>query len=64
MNNKDKRRINYAHLKCIEWDNEIITVDEANQIYLYCIVEDDNTKASELKSLIKAAKNKIREEFK
>ena len=52
----------YETERCIEWDGNIMTVDEANDMFLKYDAEG-NTKANELTSLIAAAKAEIRERF-
>lgn len=50
----------YANDQVIEWDNQMITVDEANVIFLRYFAEND-TKASAIQALIISAKASIRE---
>lgn len=52
----------YETEKCIEWDGNIMTVDEANDMFLKYDAEG-NTKANGLTSLIASAKAEIRERF-
>lgn len=52
----------YETEKCIEWEDTMMTVDEANDKFLMYDAEG-NTKANELTSLIAAAKAEIRERF-
>lgn len=52
----------YETEKLIEWDGVMLTVDEANDIFLKYDAEG-NTKADELTALIAAAKAGIRERF-
>lgn len=56
------REKSYETEKCVEWDGNIITVDEANDIFLKYDAEG-NVKSDELTVLIAAAKAKIRERF-
>lgn len=46
----------------IEWENKLLTITEASQIWLYYAVENNN-KASALSELIIQEKTKIREEY-
>lgn len=52
----------YANDQVIEWDNQMITVDEANVIFLRYFAEND-AKASAIQALIISAKASIRELF-
>ena len=52
----------YETEKCIEWDGNIMTVDEANDMFLKYDAEG-NAKSDELTVLIAAAKAEIRERF-
>ena len=52
----------YETEKLIEWDGVMLTVDEANDMFLKYTAEG-NTKADELTALIAAAKAGIRERF-
>ena len=52
----------YETEKCIEWDGNIMTVDEANDMFLKYNAEG-NAKADELTALIAASKAEIRERF-
>lgn len=52
----------YNNDKIIEWENNLITVDEANKIYYNYFVEN-NPKAEEIQILIIAAKSDIREMY-
>ena len=52
----------YETEKCIEWDSDIMTVDEANDMFLKYNAEG-NAKSDELTVLIAASKAKIRERF-
>ena len=52
----------YELEKCVEWNGSMITVDEANNMFLEYEAEG-NKKAEELTRLIAAAKSKIREKF-
>ena len=52
----------YELEKCVEWNGSMITVDEANNMFLEYEAEG-NKKAEELIRLIAAAKSKIRENF-
>lgn len=56
------REKSYETEKCIEWGGNIMTVDEANDIFLKYDAEG-NVKSDELTVLIAAAKAKIRERF-
>ena len=52
----------YETEKCIEWEGTMMTVDEANDMFLKYNAEG-NTKSDELTTLIAAAKAEIRERF-
>ena len=52
----------YETEKCIEWDGNIMTVDEANDMFLKYNAEG-NAKSDELTVLIAASKAEIRERF-
>ena len=62
MTGAEKREQAYQTEKCIEYDDKILTVDEANNIWLYYQAEN-NPKASELTAAIASAKAAIRERF-
>ena len=53
----------YETEKCIEWDGDMLTVDEANQMYLRYDAEGYTTKANELTTLISQAKAEIRARY-
>lgn len=52
----------YETEKCIEWDGDMLTVDEANNMFLKYDAEG-NEKSDELTVLIAAAKAEIRKRF-
>jgi hypothetical protein len=52
----------YASQKIIEWNDESITVDEANVIFLRYFAEN-SPKATEVQALIVTAKESIREQY-
>lgn len=53
----------YETEKLIEWDGDMLTVDEANQMYLRYDAEGYTTKANELTTLISQAKAEIRARY-
>lgn len=59
---QEKRQESYEQDEIISWQDEMITVDSANTIYVNYFAED-NEKASEIKVLIKEAKETIREKY-
>ena len=59
---KELREQAYETEKCIEWDGTMMTIDEANDIFLKYYAEG-NSKSDELTTLIAAAKEVIRERF-
>ena len=52
----------YETEKCIEWDGTMMTVDEANDMFLKYDAEG-NSKSNDLTALIAAAKAEIRNRF-
>jgi hypothetical protein len=61
----DKQREQaYANDRCIDWNNSLITVDEANQRFLFYRAEGDEVRSTELQVLIKSEKDRIRELYK
>lgn len=59
-----KRQLAYSSQSCIKWGEEKLTVDQANQLFLYYRAESAEAKAIEIQALIVAAKNEIRSTFK
>lgn len=60
----DKRRQQaYSTRPMIPWGEEKLTVDQANQLFLYYRAEAAETKALELQALIVTAKEAIRSEI-
>ena len=53
----------YETEKCVEWDGDILTVDDANKMYLRYDAEGNTTKATELRTLISQAKAEIRARY-
>lgn len=60
--NAELRERAYETEKLVNFENEILTVDEANKKWQEYQAEG-NTKATELTALISAAKNRIREQY-
>ena len=60
--NAELREKAYETEKLVNFENEILTVDEANKKWQEYQAEG-NTKATELTALISAAKNRIREQY-
>ena len=60
--NAELRERAYETEKLVNFENEILTVDEANKKWREYQAEG-NTKATELTVLISAAKNRIREQY-
>lgn len=60
--NAELRERAYETEKLVNFENEILTVDEANKKWQEYQAEG-NTKATELTVLISAAKNRIREQY-
>lgn len=58
----EKREQAYNIDKIISWNNEMITVTEASQLWQYYAAEGSE-KATELQTLIAEAKVKIREQY-
>lgn len=58
----DQRKIAYANEKLILWENEEISVDDANMLWVAYSAEG-SPKAEELHNLISKAKQKIRDEY-
>lgn len=58
--NEEKREMAYNTEKVIEWDNSLITVTHAAQLWQYYAAEGSE-KATQLTALISSAKSEIRE---
>ena len=58
----EKRETTYNTDEIIEWDNKMITVTAASQLWQYYAAEG-NEKAEELHVLIAAAKDSIRKQY-
>lgn len=66
LSGKEKREQQYVSKICINYDNQDMTVDQAEQYAIHYFFEDDEEsqkKVSELKALITAAKEEIRQEY-
>ena len=61
--NKEKRELAYETEKIINYEGELITVDEANKKFWIYLAEGNEEKVAELTALILEAKNKIREMY-
>lgn len=59
----DMRRVAYQTHRIIAWDGDMVTVDEANKLFLDYSAEGKEDVTAQLQELIKAAKEKIREEI-
>lgn len=59
----EKRKQAYSTRAIVAWGNETLTVDQANQLFLYYRAEAAETKALELQALIVTAKEAIRSEI-
>ena len=53
----------YETEKCIEWDGDMLTVDEANKMFLRYDAEGFTEKSAELTALISQAKAEIRARY-
>lgn len=63
---KEKREQQYMEKTCINYDNQDMTVDQAEQYAIHYFFEDDEEsqkKVAELKALITQAKEEIRQEY-
>ena len=56
-----RRKLEYETNPIIVWGDETLTVDQANQLFLFYRAEAAEIKAADLQELIKAAKTQIRE---
>lgn len=56
------RKYIYATRRVVEWEDSKLTIDEANQKYLYYLAEGDTEKASALQTMIHEQKEIIRSE--
>ena len=63
VTNKEKRQQQYATKKCVELEDKELTIDEANNEYLWYIAEGNTEIASEIATKIKVQKDIIREEY-
>ena len=61
--NSEIREYEYEHRKCIEWNGEMLTIDEANKMYWEYMIENRTDITDELQAKIIAAKQAIREEY-
>lgn len=59
---EELREQEYAINKCVSYDGKVMTVDEANTLWIKYQAEN-NAKAAELTTLIAAAKATIREKY-
>ena len=59
----ESREYAYETVRCIEYGDEKITVDQANKLYLQYLAEGDTERTSELTILIAAAKSEIRNQY-
>lgn len=57
------RRIEYATRKCVSWEGDLITIDEANLLHAAYLAEGDTDKAAALQILIAEQKVAIRAEL-
>ena len=63
MTASGKRETAYDTEFVIEWENEMITVTKASQIWQYYAAEGNTAKTDELTALIAEAKANIREQY-
>ena len=61
--NSEIREHEYETRKCIEWNGEMLTIDEANKMYWEYMIENRTDITDELQAKIIAAKQAIREEY-
>lgn len=61
--NKEKREQAYETQACVEYDGRILTIDEANKLYLAYMAEGKTERAQNLSIIISVAKSSIRVRF-
>ena len=59
----EQRKIEYATRRCIAWENDTLTIDEANLLYSAYLAEGDLEKAAAIQALIIVHKVAIRAEI-
>ena len=60
---KEQRERTYETEPLIEYEGDMITVDEANKMFLQYAAEGNNSKCSQLQQLIREAKTTIRNTY-
>ena len=62
-NYEDLRRNEYFTTQCVNWQDKMLTVEDANRLFMYYRAEGDETRALALQNLIKEQKEIIRVKY-
>ena len=60
---EDLRRNEYYMTPCVSWQDKMLTVEDANRLFMYYRAEGDETRALALQALIKVQKDIIRAKY-
>ena len=60
---EDLRRNEYFTTQCVNWQDKMLTVEDANRLFMYYRAEGDETRALALQALIKVQKDIIRAKY-